>query len=736
MKQHDFPSTSVESDDSFSDRDSVFDAGLNQLSDDGTDLSDIDGDADDGSKLHNGNAFSPEYYLRMEQEFDGDRVADKRYAPRTTKQLDGIEWRWNEYCKFTRRDPVHTMHDISINTASAFFRWVMKQTTGYKGRKLPGLKSFYSLELYWKDFRLVYRRLTKKRIDRDLDDKMLNVIRELAEEYGLSYQRRENRCMSMRDLELQAETTMVTTRKKFRIGEHRIVALLFLLLIAPSGSRPEALLHLRYGDIKVVLSRDPDGGPHKALIRFSLHFTKTFLGPKAANEMTIPESLFDPCFLLCPHSLLLGLIFRHRAFEAPSLTTPELLSKLDIHPDEYELPLPLKESMDEIFVFRQAIKTAFNGYEISANKRMTYSMISSWTKRIGVLAGFGHTVILYTLRYTTANALDQSVNVSNGVRDLLLGHKNSNVFRNHYLSRVVTVDTMAVVRQTKPQDALMRQATSIGHSKSKRRPVDLTSEQVTEVDGHPQIQKLLQRQRALRQETSRSAKDRMRLESITKRLQSERAKRRREFTQQVRNDWSREQAVVDIERQLAGKSFEELPPSTCVTDSHPAQRRLVDALKAPAASTIEDEFRRRDEAIMAVMAYCTIQEGPTTCCRLDQSISKGDDSQAAKTSNKSHQTHKKLADAITSVFITNEQERPRRCFICVGRATSLLSSDPGIQNLIKPFYASGDLSKHFRRHHLSNIQDDEELYCRLCQLSLDEKMHLQNHAMRIHGTVS
>lgn len=126
------------------------------------------------------------------------------------------------------------------------------------------------------------------------------------------------------------------------------------------------------------------------------------------NEMTIPESLFDLCFLLCPYSLLLGLLFRHKAFEAPSLTTPELLSKLDIHPDEYELPLPLKESIDEIFIFRQAIKTAFNGYEISANKRMIYSMISSWMKRIGVLAGFGYTVILYTLHYTTANTLDQS----------------------------------------------------------------------------------------------------------------------------------------------------------------------------------------------------------------------------------------------------------------------------------------------------------------------------------------
>ncbi|KAL6409905.1 hypothetical protein AUP68_06307 [Ilyonectria robusta] len=84
----------------------------------------------------------------------------------------------------------------------------------------------------------------------------------------------------------------------------------------------------------------------------------------------------------------------------------------------------------------------------------------------------------------------------------------------------------------------------------------------------------------------------------------------------------------------------------------------------------------------------------------------------------------------------NAEERPRRCFVCVGRATTLPSSDPTIQGLIRPFYSSGDLSKHVRRHHLSNIQDDEKLHCRLCSLSLDHKMHLQNHAMRIHGTVS
>lgn len=86
--------------------------------------------------------------------------------------------------------------------------------------------------------------------------------------------------MTVEDLEKQAETTIGTTKKTFRIGEHRIYALLFLLFILPSGSRPQALIFLRYGDLNIYLVRDPEGGPHRTLIGFKLHFTKTFLGEK------------------------------------------------------------------------------------------------------------------------------------------------------------------------------------------------------------------------------------------------------------------------------------------------------------------------------------------------------------------------------------------------------------------------------------------------------------------------
>jgi len=88
--------------------------------------------------------------------------------------------------------------------------------------------------------------------------------------------------MTIDDLKERLETTITTTEKLFDLGELRILAALFLLLIAPFGSRPTAILRLRFGDLRVILARDPEGGPHKLLARFSPEFTKTYLGIKDA----------------------------------------------------------------------------------------------------------------------------------------------------------------------------------------------------------------------------------------------------------------------------------------------------------------------------------------------------------------------------------------------------------------------------------------------------------------------
>jgi Protein of unknown function (DUF3435) len=86
--------------------------------------------------------------------------------------------------------------------------------------------------------------------------------------------------MTTETLKDQIETTLSTTKKSFDLGELRIYAALFHLLLAPGGSRPECILMLRFMDIRVTLARDPEGGPNNVLLKFTPEFTKTYLGAK------------------------------------------------------------------------------------------------------------------------------------------------------------------------------------------------------------------------------------------------------------------------------------------------------------------------------------------------------------------------------------------------------------------------------------------------------------------------
>jgi hypothetical protein len=92
--------------------------------------------------------------------------------------------------------------------------------------------------------------------------------------------------------------------------------------------------------------------------------------------------------------------------------------------------------------------------------------------------------------------------------------------------------------------------------------------------------------------------------------------------------------------------------------------------------------------------------------------------------------------ATMSVLVKAGKERPRRCFVCAGEARSLAWNDPHVEGLIREFYTSGVLTRHFRRKHLSKLRDDEEIHWQVCDMQLDNQMHLQNHARRVHGTVS
>ena len=84
---------------------------------------------------------------------------------------------------------------------------------------------------------------------------------------------------------------------------------------------------------------------------------------EARNTLVLPKIIFDPSLILSPYVALLGLIFADNAFLAPSLTSAERISKLDIPPSYEQLPLCLKPEMADVPVFRKSIRTPY-GWEI------------------------------------------------------------------------------------------------------------------------------------------------------------------------------------------------------------------------------------------------------------------------------------------------------------------------------------------------------------------------------------
>jgi hypothetical protein len=148
------------------------------------------------------------------------------------------------------------------------------------------------------------------------------------------------------------------------------------------------------------------------LLPFSLKDQEMFpmegsINKETSNTFPIPEIIYDPSLLLSPHVFLLGLIFADNAFLAPTLTSAEQLSRLDIRPGTNQLEIPLKPSMSNIPIFRKSIATAY-GNEISPDKPLPYTTLRPLLKTIGILCGLLHILRPYCLRYGAGNAFNQS----------------------------------------------------------------------------------------------------------------------------------------------------------------------------------------------------------------------------------------------------------------------------------------------------------------------------------------
>lgn len=129
--------------------------------------------------------------------------------------------------------------------------------------------------------------------------------------------------------------------------------------------------------------------------------------------------------------------------------------------------------------------------------------------------------------------------------------------------------------------------------------------------------------------------------------------------------------MEDIERQLRGDGFaEDIMADTSCSPQRPAQKRLVEALTAPVEATLEGNRLRRNRAIDAVTAYCFVEEG----CVVRRARAPLDTKRPATPRHRPVDSPLRVATRF--IFVKNEKERPKICFVCVGKALSLITGRP------------------------------------------------------------
>ena len=101
------------------------------------------------------------------------------------------------------------------------------------------------------------------------------------------------------------------------------------------------------------------------------------------------------------------MLFCDQAFAAYNLTSPEELSRLDIPPGRSKLPLHLNKKLDNIPVFRKAVRSV-NGWVISPNEPVPFSTLLPWIRTLGQVTGFAQVTRPYSLRYAAGKVFNEN----------------------------------------------------------------------------------------------------------------------------------------------------------------------------------------------------------------------------------------------------------------------------------------------------------------------------------------
>jgi hypothetical protein len=411
----------------------------------------------------------------------------------------------------------------------------------------------------------------------------------------------------------------------------------------------------------------------------------------------------------------------------------ETLRGLSIEGGRQQMPLPIRPEVEEYYIFCRT--EIVNGEpETLWDRPMPAGTMSGRLKTTGEIHGWLHSMFSHRFRYAGGKMLNESDEVSQAQQNLIMKHSDTKTFLDHYLPRHINTDMQNIMNGRKSNKPLMRAITRMSRWIDKRRPRHLTEEQRKSIRNHPEYLTAKQ-QRDEQMDAHRESpnfQSQLRLDKLTRDVANTFGRLERRLRDKIRKDFDREQAVIDIKRQLSGSAVnDEVAKELLRTEDHmsPEQINLIEKLLTwPTSQSLEAEWERRNAAVAAVSQYCSVQEGGPLRGRRKRP-SPHDGFNETQTSDAIRQPKIKCASRgmpQRDVLLQQAEEhirasdKPLRCFQCYGN-----TKEPDHRR-VQEWSKYKSTLRHFRRKHLGDRK------CHMCNVDLLHEMHLRRHAEEVH----
>ncbi len=125
------------------------------------------------------------------------------------------------------------------------------------------------------------------------------------------------------------------------------------------------------------------------------------------TTFALPEVVYGPSLVLCPHTLLFGILFHARAFRNPNLTSKARLRKLFISKGCEQLLVPLDREKADWYVFCKT-ELVKGVPTIQRIKQMSKSAMSSMLVTFGEIRGWKGAFHAHQFRYGSGKVINES----------------------------------------------------------------------------------------------------------------------------------------------------------------------------------------------------------------------------------------------------------------------------------------------------------------------------------------